>query len=563
MKTHNYLFILLLLCTGIQASPLNGNYSINSASMTGGTNFQSFNDLADSLNLNGISGNVVVTVVAGSGPYNEKVSFDSIPGTSDTSTIIIDGSNETITDMTDSTDRYIVRLWNCQFVTITNLHIQRQSAAASGFYGIHIMGSGRKINVTHCVVDMGINNSTLIGGVIASGSTTNIIKEGDFNDIVVSNDTFTGGGYSVSVYGKPGVLARGIVISDNVCYDFHTNGIMVRETDSVIICRNFMDKRDQFVVSVNCIQLAQSNNVNGQVYGNQIKVSMQNNLSQEIRGIYLFDGNHRVYNNVINDINLTSGDFTAIEARSNQSFSEIYFNTISIDNPNATAGELIGFKETLNNTGTILKNNIISITQPTTGIAAGIALGSNSTVASAIESDYNDIYVPNGHVACKGLALNPPVYFTTLSSWRLLSTQDSNSYSVDPGFISQSSSIPTNSAIDNQGTPLSFITDDILGTVRNIPPDLGAYEFITTGIDESANDEVSVFPNPADQTVWIKCKSEINSIEIYNSMGELILSEAGNFPNLKTVDIGKLANGMYIIKVNEQSYVHSWNIIKN
>src|SRR5205814_269603 len=139
-------------------------------------------------------------------------------------------------------------------------------AALSGFYGIHILGSGSHINITNCNIDMAINNSTLIGGIVASGSSTSILEQGDFHDINISHDTCTGGGYSASVYGLPTQRATGIVISDNVFYDFHTNGIYVRETDSIVISGNYLDKRDQYVLTVNAIQIAQSNNVDAQIY---------------------------------------------------------------------------------------------------------------------------------------------------------------------------------------------------------------------------------------------------------------------------------------------------------
>jgi hypothetical protein len=103
------------------------------------------------------------------------------------------------------------------------------------------------------------------------------------------------------------------------------------------------------------------------IYGNFIKVSQVDNGTMPFRGIYLFNGTgHRVFNNVIHDVNLTSGNFTAIEVRTAGTAPEIYFNTISLDNPNTSSGELFGIAEELSNTNSIIRNNIISITQPTT-----------------------------------------------------------------------------------------------------------------------------------------------------------------------------------------------------
>jgi len=46
---------------------LNGNYTINSALTTSGTNYQSFSAFATDINTNGVSGPVVVDVVVNSG----------------------------------------------------------------------------------------------------------------------------------------------------------------------------------------------------------------------------------------------------------------------------------------------------------------------------------------------------------------------------------------------------------------------------------------------------------------------------------------------------------------
>jgi hypothetical protein len=62
-KQRNWLFKLktvftfgfvLLTCSAI--AQLNGSYTINSATATGGTNYQSFTDFATNINANGVSG---------------------------------------------------------------------------------------------------------------------------------------------------------------------------------------------------------------------------------------------------------------------------------------------------------------------------------------------------------------------------------------------------------------------------------------------------------------------------------------------------------------------------
>src|SRR6188768_610426 len=145
-------FISAIFISFSASAQLSGNYTINSALATGGTNFQTFNDLAASLNTTGVSGHVIATVVPGSGPYSEQVTFSNIPGAGAGATITLEGSGETITALTDSADRHVIRLEDVQYFTITDLHVKRDSAAASGFYGFHIYNSGDHITIRHCSV---------------------------------------------------------------------------------------------------------------------------------------------------------------------------------------------------------------------------------------------------------------------------------------------------------------------------------------------------------------------------------------------------------------------------
>lgn len=484
MKIRSTLPLVLLAAifttgwTTLFAQPLNGNYTIDSAVPTGGTNFQSFNDFAISINANGVAGHVTATVAEGSGPYEEQVVFNNIPGTGPNATVTLEGNAETLTALTNTTDRHVVRLTNCQYFHINNLKVVRDSAALSGFYAIHIFSTGSHITISNCEVDMSGSNSTLVGAYIASGSTTSILEGGNFNNITITQNYSQGGGYGASVFGLASPLATNIVISHNQFLNAHSNSVYIRETDGVEIHDNFIDKTTSNVTSWNAIQLAQAANINGRIWNNYIQVSQTSNGSMTFRGIYLFNGlGHKVWNNVITNINLISGDVTAIEVRTGGTAPEIYFNTISIDNAASTLGNLFGIAESLSNTNSILRNNAISISQPCTGTKSGLVLATNSIPSSALNSDYNIIYVPGGNVAAKGSSISGYTFYPTLEIWQGVSGQDANSYDLDPEFLSLVLPQPTNLDLDNKGTPLPDITTDYAGVNRGLLPDIGAFEF--------------------------------------------------------------------------------------
>jgi len=567
------LFCLLLTaivihCAGLAAQPLSGNYTINSALPTMGTNFQSFNDFAASINANGVSADVIATVEPGSGPYQESVIFNNVQGTGVGSGVTINGSGETITAVTSSASRHVVRLTDCSFISITNLHVSYDTASSGGFYGIHIFNSGNDITISNCVIDISGTTSTLFGSIVASGSETSILEPGNFHRLTISGNTCTGGGYGISLYGELANLASDIVIAENTIYDFHSNGIYLRETNGVLVRDNHFDKRTANVGTANAIQIAQNANQNASIYNNFISVSQTDNGTMTLRGIYLFGGSgHKVYNNVIHDVRLTRGNFSAIDVRASGSMPKIYFNTVALDHANATTGNLYGFREELSNTGAELRNNIFSLSQTSTGLKACIVLGATSTVTSAINSNYNDLYAPGGNVAVRGTT--SPTSYISLADWSTASNQDLNSVSLDPMFSSVSLPVPTNLSLDNLGVSISGYVVDVTGTLRSVNPDMGAYEFLSVGMDKIGSTEnLSVYPNPALSEIRIELgsvKTDRYNLDVFSIDGrhvrtfELPVTQGGT---PETLNIESLSPGQYLLRFYDGNLVRQGSFMK-
>ncbi|MBK7970316.1 MAG: T9SS type A sorting domain-containing protein [Bacteroidetes bacterium] len=558
------LVISLISLSSLLAIPLAGNYTIDKNSPATATNFSSFNSCANSLITNGISADVIITVVAGSGPYTEQVVFSNIAGTSPTAGILLDGSGETIIGLTNTSARHTIRLSNMQYFDIANLKVERDITSTSGFYGIHLFGTCNNITISNCEVNMPGTNSTLVGAYIASGSETSILESGDFHDINILDNFANGGGYGASVFGLVNDLASNIVISGNNFTDFHSNGVYLRETDGAIISDSNFNKANANVTSCNAIQIAQAANINAQIFNNFIKVDQIANGTMTFRGIYLFNGTgHKVYNNVIHDIKLTSGNVTGIEVRTAGTAPEIYFNTISIDNATASTGNLYGIKEELSNTNSILKNNLISISQTTTGIKSGLVLGATAITTSAFNSDYNDIWVPGGNTAIKGSLT--PVLYNTLATWQSVSTQDANSISTDPVFLSVAVPQPTNVIMNDAGTTISSITTDVVGITRSIPPDIGAYEFLTSALNEiNPSTNFTISTNEGNGVFTIESKNTnttITGFETFDNTGKLIQSQKTSATTVG-VDLSMLANGIYFLRINSDIGLQTFKVVK-
>jgi hypothetical protein len=93
-----------------------------------------------------------------------------------------------------------------------------------------------------------------------------------------------------------------------------------------------------------------------------------------------------------------------------------------------------------------------------------------------------------------------------------------------------------------------------LSTSVSAPTQSGTYiqaGSIPTSLQEwnAANTTVMVYPNPANDRVSISSAEKINTIDVYDLKGELILSEsvASTQTNL---DLSDLNAGIYLAKIN-------------
>ena len=470
--TNNVVSKNVIICNALA-----GNYTINKLMPTGGTNFASFNDFANYLTSCGVSGHVTASVQPGSGPYKEQVIFRDINGLGAGTSVTIIGNGEIITSDTalaNVVNRHIIRLKDLSYFTIRGLKVN-MVASSTSFMGIHVFNTGNHINISDNEINM-TGTSVLSQAVLASGSETSNLVAGTFQEITFKKNTATGGGYGVSFMGT---ASTGILIDSNTIYDFSGNGIYTRGTDGLIISGNTLNKRAG-AVGANAIQLAQGDNANALIYQNRI--SHEQAASGTFRGIYVFGGTgHKVYNNLIHDLRATTGT-AAIGIAVRAGAPEVSFNTVSFDNTNASVVNISAFAEDGANTGTVLRNNIFSIIQPTTGTKAAIALNTTSVVTTGVNSNRNVFWVPGGNVASRGTTL-----YNALADWQTASLQDANSFQTDPTFQA-GTGIPTNGTINNQGATIGYVTLDIAGVVRSGTPDPGAYEFTPSNDDAAITD---------------------------------------------------------------------------
>ena len=93
----------------------------------------------------------------------------------------------------------------------------------------------------------------------------------------------------------------------------------------------------------------------------------------------------------------------------------------------------------------------------------------------------------------------------------------------------------------------------------------GANDCITPlmGIESIVGDNsITLYPNPTNSEVNISSENIINSIEIFNSLGQRVYYSVVNSME-KVIDISSFVNGVYILGVNTENGVIRKKIIKN
>lgn len=106
-------------------------------------------------------------------------------------------------------------------------------------------------------------------------------------------------------------------------------------------------------------------------------------------------------------------------------------------------------------------------------------------------------------------------------------------------------------ALDQGITLAPEVVDDFEGTPRPQGAwyDIGAYEYVTgtTGIVSINKTGIILAPNPATDFVTLSAEIVLNKIDIYNSLGEIILSRySKNYS--ERIDISKLPAGIYTVQ---------------
>lgn len=83
----------------------------------------------------------------------------------------------------------------------------------------------------------------------------------------------------------------------------------------------------------------------------------------------------------------------------------------------------------------------------------------------------------------------------------------------------------------------------------------------TLGVEENSKTRVSVYPNPANDVLTVTAQTTIETITIYNTLGQLLVEQRADGLSV-SVDVSELASGLYIVQVGTGHAQSSQQFIK-
>jgi len=160
--------LMLLFLAGVANAQLSGSYTIDAASSTSGTNFNSWSDFASAVTTSGVSAAVSVTVKSNVTTTTRSV-FGAISGASSTNTITIDGGSFVLSY---GGSNEAISFTGADYVTIKNATLRN---SATGAYAglVRFSGASNYNKFDNCVMEFSALVSATTGTYYVAFANSN------------------------------------------------------------------------------------------------------------------------------------------------------------------------------------------------------------------------------------------------------------------------------------------------------------------------------------------------------------------------------------------------------
>ncbi|BAV04034.1 gliding motility-associated C-terminal domain-containing protein [Filimonas lacunae] len=480
---------VVVTCSGNQGSsqevllqvkqPLaGGTYTLSQLAPAGTVDFASFQE-AKAAMVCGIQDDVVITVIAGSGPYNEQFTLDTLPGAAADATVTFNGNGNVITwSAINSNEQAVIKLNGADHVVFDSLVIAAQLSGYGG-YAVQVTNKADSNTFRKCALSVPLD-----GGYGYVAAVINV--EGDevlpSDGNLFAENTISGGYTCVQVSGAEGRYVQNNRFVNNLVQNFDTYGIAVSNTAGTVVSNNKITrpgKKDVYsFTGITVFAGADNVVVNGNSIYNPFGAAPSSTgefTGISINGLTIQAGKPlQVTNNLLYNIT-GSGDLYGIRTY-DAPYVHLFHNTVSFDKV-AYAGSASSYGIYLdgNAEGNEVKNNIVYITQGGTGNKTGITV--NASDITTIQADNNNYYINSAGGNNYTGSYNGSQ--ATLANWQQATGFDAHGLAVNPVFAGAAVGMykPTVAALNNAGAVVN-VAQDIEGVARNVSlPDVGAYEF--------------------------------------------------------------------------------------
>jgi hypothetical protein len=468
-KSLNHLLLLpillLLLCSsGVSAqSTMVGDYTVGSDVSD---DFSSIAQCIDTLEVNGVSGAVVVRLDAGT--YSEQIDIKSIPGASVTNSITFRGMGKSsVIEYTPTTSsRAVISVDGASHLIFDSLKVE-----AKGTYGIgfNLYGQADSITITNSHILLPNNLAANVCTGIANYSANDGTGTSFAKQITIQNDSISGGYIGIRLLGD-NVNQNNFLIDKNTIVDFGRIGVLASSSVNSVFSANTISSS---VATADRAISMWPTGANTTVINNVLELGSNVNNTRVLQvaggagsGGSSWGEQVLVANNMVRYFGTYTSSMTGIYTK-HVNYMKIYNNTVQMS---TGTGAVSLWLDALFSTSNIeVKNNNLN------NLVSGGTLFRIHGLNATLTADYNNFYNPTGlRIWWKGTT------HTTLAAYRTGSSQGTNAVSIDPKFISTSDLHvdTTNAAFDGLGTYLAEVTTDIDGAVRSTTqPDIGADEF--------------------------------------------------------------------------------------
>lgn len=432
--------------TKLVKAGLSGSYTIGGAS----PDYASFTAAVNDLKAKGICDSVIFKVR--SNTYIEQIRIGKIGGTNSNAWVVFesetgDSSDVILTHSSISSANYTLLIDSTSFITFNKLTLKAESTS----YGriVEIRGPTNQIKFTNNHF-LGVATTTSTLRTLVNYPTINSMPENHY----YANNRFENGSYGLDYYSTD--PSDGLVIMNNRFINQYYYGIDIIRADNAIVENNYINANSAYPNFFG-IRLG-SGTMTSRVVGNRITGSI---------------GGYGIYYNQSSDIStpgLIANNYVSmgmsiygcyaifVASASNQN---IYHNTVNIHNNSSTGSYGLYIS---GGSGNRVANNLVS-----SDAGRALYVGSSFNVTY---SDHNNFYNNLAPFAYWGGNVN------SLAELQVQSGKDSNSYSLTPFFVADTSFQTAQTTFNNKGTPVTEVTDDIEGEARSLTtPDIGADEF--------------------------------------------------------------------------------------